>query len=117
MPLIRNKLNNRIFIQLKGGRSIDLLEKSTAEIEDDDFLSSHLQELIRKGSVIKEEGDEIEKEKTATEIEVGKGKTVTEIEAEKEKIATEIEVKKEETETEKEIESQSEKNSYKKKEK
>jgi hypothetical protein len=120
MPLIRNKLNNRIFIQLKGGRSIDLLEKSTVKIGDDDLLSSHLQELIRKRIVIKEEGEEIEEEKTATKIEIEEEKTATEIEVEKEKTATEIEaekeVKKEETVIEKEIESQSEKNSSKKKE-
>jgi hypothetical protein len=54
MPIIRNKLNNRILIQLKGDRSIDLLEKSAVEITDDDLLSSHLQDLIQRGFVIKE---------------------------------------------------------------
>jgi len=52
--MIRNNLKNRILIQLKGGKSIDLLEKSTVEIMDDDLLSSHLQNLIQRGLVTKE---------------------------------------------------------------
>ncbi len=64
MSMIRNNLNSRILIQLKGGKSIDLLEKSTVEITDDDLLSSHLQNLIQRGLVIeeKETKKEIEKE-------------------------------------------------------
>ena len=54
MPIIRNNLNSRILVHLKGGKSIDLLEKSTVEITDDDLSSSHLQDLIQRGFVIKE---------------------------------------------------------------
>lgn len=54
MPIIRNNLNSRILIHLKGSKSIDLLEKNTVEITDDDLLSSHLQDLIQRGFVIKE---------------------------------------------------------------
>lgn len=67
MSIIRNNLNSRILIQLKGGQSVGLLEKSTVEIKDDDLTSSHLQDLIQKGFVTKEK-----KAKNEVEKEVGK---------------------------------------------
>lgn len=48
MPVIRNKLNQRILIHLKGGKHIDLSGKGTAEVEDEDLTSSHLQDLMIK---------------------------------------------------------------------
>lgn len=48
---IRNKLNQRLIINLLSG-TIDLLAKSTAVIPDDDFSSAHLQNLLRSGKVI-----------------------------------------------------------------
>lgn len=54
MPIIRNTLNSRILIHTKDSKYIDLLEKSTTEVTDDDLLSSHLQSLIQKGFAIME---------------------------------------------------------------
>ncbi len=48
---IRNKLNQRLIINLLSG-TIDLLARSTAVISDDDFSSSHLQNLLGSGKVI-----------------------------------------------------------------
>ncbi len=48
---IRNKMNNRLAINLISG-TIDLLARGTTEISDDDFRSSHLQNLLRSGKVI-----------------------------------------------------------------
>ena len=48
---IRNKENKRLAINLISG-TIDLLAKSTAVLRDEDFSSSHLQNLLRSGKVI-----------------------------------------------------------------
>ncbi len=74
MPVIRNKLNQRILIHLKGGKTIDLLEKSTAEVEDDDLVSSHLQDLIERGIVVKEKEEEAEKPEPRKSSYLRKGK-------------------------------------------
>lgn len=65
MPIIRNNLNSRILIHINGSKNIDLLEKSTAEITDNDLLSSHLQSLIQRGIVVKDKEivEEVKKEK------------------------------------------------------
>ena len=52
MVEIRNKLNQRLVINLISG-TIDVLAKSTAVISDSDFSSSHLQNLLRSGKVIR----------------------------------------------------------------
>jgi len=52
MPIIRNKLNQRIVINLIGGKNIDLLAKGTADISDRELSSPHLQTLIAKGDII-----------------------------------------------------------------
>lgn len=48
---IRNKENKRLVINLLSG-TIDLLAKSTAVVSDEDYRSSHLQNLLRNGKVI-----------------------------------------------------------------
>ena len=45
MATIFNKRDYKITINLLGGRSRDLLAKSTANIPDNDLASSHLQTL------------------------------------------------------------------------
>jgi hypothetical protein len=52
MPTIRNKLNQRIIINLKSGKNIDLLAKSTADVSDQDLSSPHLQTHIAKGEIV-----------------------------------------------------------------
>lgn len=51
MPVIRNKLNQKMVINLIGGKNIDLLAKSTADISERELSSPHLQTLIAKGDI------------------------------------------------------------------
>jgi len=52
MPVIRNKLNQKMVINLIGGKNIDLLAKGTADISERELSSPHLQTLIAKGDII-----------------------------------------------------------------
>ncbi len=52
MVEIRSKLNQILLINLKSGKSIDLLAGGTAAVSEDDFSSSHLQNLLAKGKII-----------------------------------------------------------------
>jgi len=65
MPVIRNKLNQRIVIHLKGGKHIDLSEKGTADVTDEDLSSSHLQDLLIKENVVMEEAEKTEMRKSS----------------------------------------------------
>ena len=91
MPIIRNNLNSRILIHIKSSKYIDLLEKSTAGVTDDDLLSSHLQGLIQRGFVImeKEVREEVKKEE---KVEILSTEEEVKIEAD-EDLSTEEEVK------------------------
>jgi hypothetical protein len=51
MVEIGNKLNQRLTINLKSG-TLELLARSTAVASDDDFSSTHLQNLLGSGKVI-----------------------------------------------------------------
>lgn len=65
MLVVRNKLNQRLLINLEGGRDIDLLAKGISKISDDDLKSKHLKNLLQKGDIIlirTEEGEEKAKE-------------------------------------------------------
>ncbi|PWB50747.1 MAG: hypothetical protein C3F06_11825 [Candidatus Methanoperedenaceae archaeon] len=90
---IRNKLNQRLIINLLSG-TIDILAKSTAVIPDDDFSSAHLQNLLRSGKVIlvsrmedksktkKKKGESPKKKKIEAEnkleVEISEGATESE---------------------------------------
>ncbi|MBU0702113.1 hypothetical protein KKE26_12625 [bacterium] len=52
MIVIRNKLNQRIIVNLVGVKNIDLLAKGTAEVSKEDLLSPHLQALISRGDIV-----------------------------------------------------------------
>ncbi len=65
MPVIRNKLNQRIVIHLKGGKHIDLSEKGTADVTDEDLSSSHLHDLLIKENVVMEEAEKPEMRKSS----------------------------------------------------
>lgn len=52
MAKIRNKLNQRLIINLIGGKNIDLLAKGTANISEKEIFSPHLQTLIDKGDIV-----------------------------------------------------------------
>ncbi len=53
MVEIRNKLNQRLTINLKSG-TLELLGKGTAVVSEDDFSSTHLQNLLGSGKIILE---------------------------------------------------------------
>ena len=75
MPVIRNKLNQRIIINLNSGKNIDLLAKGTADVTDEELSSSHLQTLLSKGGIIlgqKEEAAEKEEPKKTSYVRKGK---------------------------------------------
>ena len=68
MVVIRNKLDQRIIINLNESKSIFLLSKGTADVSDEDFSSRHLQKLIANGAIIKSHHDKKPDEKDQLEI-------------------------------------------------
>lgn len=70
MPIIRNKLDQRIIVNLKSGKSIDLFAKSTEDVSEEDLSSLQIQNLIAKGNII------ISSEKRTEKMEEKKGKAV-----------------------------------------
>ncbi len=59
---IRNKLNQRLTINLKSG-TLELLARSIADVSEDDFSSTHLQNLLGSGKIILESQKEDKPEK------------------------------------------------------
>ncbi|VVB91077.1 Uncharacterised protein [uncultured archaeon] len=64
MVVIRNRLNQRLIVNLIDGKNIDLLAKSTAEVSGDELSSPHLQTLIAKGDISVIETIEEQEEET-----------------------------------------------------
>lgn len=58
MAVIRNKLNQRLIINLKEDKYINLFAKGTAEVSDDDLSSTHLQTLLAKGDIVMSQKEE-----------------------------------------------------------
>lgn len=52
MVLIRNKLSQRLIVNLDGGRTIDILAKGAADVSDKELSSPHLQTLVTKGDIV-----------------------------------------------------------------
>jgi hypothetical protein len=52
MPIIRNKLDQKILVNLNSEKNINLFAKGTAEISEDELSSSHLKSLIAKGDIV-----------------------------------------------------------------
>ncbi len=76
MPIIRNKLNQRIVVNLNGGKNIDLLAKGDVDVSEDDLLSSHLRTLIAKGDIIVIQRQDVGKNETqdVKKIKIGKNR-------------------------------------------
>lgn len=51
MVVIRNRLNQKLIVNLPGGKNIELMAKSTADISEKELSSHHLQDLIAKGDI------------------------------------------------------------------
>lgn len=52
MISVRNKLNQRLIVNLAGGRNIDILARGIAAVSDKELPSPHLQALVTKGDVV-----------------------------------------------------------------
>ena len=52
MVVIINNLDQRLIINLIGGKNIDLLAKGTARVPEEELSSPHLQALIAKGDIL-----------------------------------------------------------------
>ncbi len=75
MPIIRNKLDQRIIVNLKSGKSIDLFAKSTEDVSDEDLSSLQIKNLIAKGDIIVSSEKRAEKKEEKMEEKKGKGVT------------------------------------------
>jgi hypothetical protein len=79
MPLIRNRLNQKIVINLESGKNIDILAKGTAVVPDTSLTSPHLQSFLRKGSIVVSEMEEVpekqEEEKRTSYVKKDKSKS------------------------------------------
>ncbi len=51
MKIIRNKLNQRLMIHIKGNRYVELFPQGTATVTEEEIRSSHLQNLISRGDL------------------------------------------------------------------
>ncbi len=58
MPIIRNRLNQRIVINLKSGKNVDILAKGTVLVSESELNSPHLQSFLEKGNVVISEKEE-----------------------------------------------------------
>lgn len=52
MPIIKNKLNQRLEIDLSDGKSIQLLSGGQATIDDSDLSFPNLRNYLSKGEVV-----------------------------------------------------------------
>jgi len=52
MAIIKNKLRQRITIDLRSGKSVGLLSEGTADISDNDLTSPYLRRYIERGEVV-----------------------------------------------------------------
>lgn len=51
MAIIRNRLNQRLIINLSGGKNIDLQAKGSINVTEKELTSTHLQTLLNKGDI------------------------------------------------------------------
>jgi hypothetical protein len=74
MVEIINKLNQRLTINLKSG-TLELLGRSTAVVSDDDFSSTHLQNLLGSGKIIlvSQKEDKSKKKSTPKKVDSSEG--------------------------------------------
>ncbi len=65
---ILNKSKQTIIINLKGGISRDLLGNSTMILKPEEFSSAHVQNLLKRGTIIVRRREETPKKKWKSEI-------------------------------------------------
>ena len=69
MVVIRNRLKQRIIVNLVGGKNLDVLAKGTADVTEEELSSLHLQTLIAKGIVSLVQQPVVSEEEPPGEIE------------------------------------------------
>lgn len=67
MATIRNRLNQRLIINLPEGKNIDLLAMGTADVTAKDMTSPHLQALLNKGDIVEVQTGKPHKDKPAAQ--------------------------------------------------
>lgn len=65
MAVIRNRLNQRLIINLSGGKNIDLRAKGSVNVTEKELTSTHLQTLLNKGDIAIVQGSKSRKEGSA----------------------------------------------------
>jgi hypothetical protein len=51
MAIMQNRLNQRLIITARGGRTIDLLAHGSAAISEEETGSSHIETLVERGAI------------------------------------------------------------------
>ena len=69
MVVIRNRLKQRLIVNLDGGKNLDILTKGTADVTEEELSSLHLQTLIAKGIVSLVQQPVVSEEEPPGEIE------------------------------------------------
>ncbi len=69
MVVIRNRLKQRLIVNLDGGKNLDILAKGTANVTEEELSSLHLQTLIAKGIISLVQEPVVSEEEPPGEIE------------------------------------------------
>ncbi len=69
MVVIRNRLKQRIIVNLVGGKNLNIMAKGTANVTEEELSSLHLQTLIDKGIISLVQQPVVSEEEPPSEIE------------------------------------------------
>lgn len=69
MVVIRNRLKQRLIVNLDGGKNLDIMAKVTADVTEEELSSLHLQTLIAKGIISLVQQPVVSEEEPPSEIE------------------------------------------------
>lgn len=69
MVVIRNRLKQRLIVNLHGGKNLDIQAKGTADVTEEELSSLHLQTLIAKCIISLVKQPVVSEEETPIEIE------------------------------------------------
>ncbi|KAF5420314.1 MAG: hypothetical protein C5S45_04930 [Candidatus Methanocomedens sp.] len=69
MVFIRNRLKQRILVNLVGGKNLNIMAKGTANVTEEELSSRHLQTLIDKGIISLVQQPVVSEEEPPSEIE------------------------------------------------
>lgn len=52
MPILKNRLSQRILINLPDGKTCDLMAQGSATLSDKELLSTHVEQLVKRGDLV-----------------------------------------------------------------